>query len=52
MKEVINREKRSKSLGEVKLVKNISKNLHSILEISPVQKEVLLSYKLQEHAYK
>ena len=28
--------------SEVKAVKNISKNLQSFLEISPVQKEVLL----------
>ena len=53
MKKVINREKRSKSkiLSEVKPVENISKNLQSFLEISPVQKEVLLSHKLQDHAY-
>ena len=41
------RRKRSKTLSEVKPVKKISKNL----EISPVQKEVLPSHKLQEHAY-
>ena len=34
--------KRSKTLSEVKPVENISKNLQSFLEISPVQKEVLL----------
>ena len=39
--------KRSKKLNEVKLEENISKNLQSFLEISPVQKEVLPSYKLQ-----
>ena len=40
---VIDRGKRSKTLSEVKLVENISKNsLQSFLEISPVQKEVLL----------
>ena len=43
--------KRSKTLSEVKLVKNISKNLQSFLEISPMQKEVLLSHKLRDHAY-
>ena len=48
---VINRGKRSKTMSEVKPVENISKNLHSFLEISPVQKEVLLSHKLQDHAY-
>ena len=50
-KKVINRGKRSKTLSEVKPVKNISKNLQSFLEISPVQKEVLLSHKLRDHAY-
>ena len=34
--------KRSKTLSEVKPVKNISKNLQSFLEISSAQKEVLL----------
>ena len=51
MKKVIDRGKTSKTLNEVKPVKNISKNLQSFLEISPVQKEVLLSHKLQDHAY-
>ena len=37
--------------GDVKQVKNISENLQSFLEISPVQKQVLLSHKLQDHAY-
>ena len=37
MKKMINREKRSKTLSEVKPVKNISKNLLSFLKISPVQ---------------
>ena len=46
MKKVIDRGKRSKSLNEVKPVKNISKNLQSFLEISPVQKEDLPSHKL------
>ena len=45
------RGKRIKILSEVKPVENISKNLQSFLEISPVQKEVLLSHKLQDHAY-
>ena len=40
-KKVMDREKRSKTLTEVKPVKNISKNLLNLLEISPVQKEVL-----------
>ena len=38
--------KRSKTLSKLKPVKKISKNL----EISPVQKEVLSSHKLQDHA--
>ena len=50
-KKVINRGKRSKTLSEVKQLENISKNRQSFLEISPVQKEVLPSYKLQDHAY-
>ena len=50
-KKVINRRKRNKTLSEVKPVENISKNLHSFLEISPAQKEGLLSHKLQDHAY-
>ena len=41
MKKVINSGKKSKPLSE-KSVENISKNLQSFLEISPVQKEVLL----------
>ena len=51
MKKVIDRGKRSKILSEVKPVENISKNPQSFLEISPVQKEVLPSHKLQDHAY-
>ena len=48
---MIDRGKRSKTLSDVKPVKDISKNLESFLEISPVQKEVLPSHKLQDHAY-
>ena len=51
MKKVIDRGKKSKTLSEVKPVENINKNLQSFLEISPVQKEVLLSHKLRDHAY-
>ena len=47
----MDRGKRSKTLSEVKPIENISKNLQSFLEISPVQKEVLLSHKLRDHAY-
>ena len=46
MKKVIDRGKRSKTMSEVKLVENMSKNPQSFLEISTVQKEVLLSHKL------
>ena len=45
---VFDRGKRSKTLSEVKQVENISKNLQSFLEISPVQKEDLTSHKLRE----
>ena len=51
MKKVIDRAKRSKTLSEVRQVENISKNLQSFLEISPMQKEDLPSHKLQDHAY-
>ena len=43
-KKVIDRGKRSKTLSEVKQVENISKNLQSFLEISPMQKEDLPSH--------
>ena len=47
MKKVTKTGKRSlKKLTEVKQVENISKNLQSFLEISPVQKEVLPSHEL------
>ena len=49
--EIESKTKRSKARSEVKPVENISKNLQSFLEISPVQKEVLISHKLQDHAY-
>ena len=51
MKKVIDRGKRSKALSEVNPVKNLSENLQSFLEVSPVQKAFLPSYKLQDHAY-
>ena len=50
-KTVIDRGERSKTLSEVKPVENISKNLQSVLEVSPLQKKVLLSHKLWDHAY-
>ena len=43
---VIYRGKRTKTLGEGKPVENISKNPQRFVEISPVQKEVLLSHKM------
>ena len=51
MEKVINRGEISKTLSEVKPVENISKNLQNFLEISPEQKEVLPSHKLEDHAY-
>ena len=50
-KKVIDRGKRNKTLSEVKPVKNISKNPQSFLEISLMQKKVLLLHELQGHAY-
>ena len=50
MKKVIDRDKRSKALSEVKPGENISKNLKSFLEIRPVQKEFLPSRRLEDHA--
>ena len=44
--EVIDRGKRSRTLSEVNPVENISKNMKVFLEICPVEKEVLFSYKL------
>ena len=38
-------EEKSKKLSDITPVKNISKNLQSFPEISPVQKEVLLNWK-------
>ena len=49
MKKVIDTGKRSKTMNEVKPVKNINKNPKSLLEIIPMQMEVLLSHKLQDH---
>ena len=50
-KKVIDRGKRSKTLGEVRPVNNINKNLQSFQEMSSLQKEGLPSHKLQDHAY-
>ena len=51
MQKVIDRGKRSKTQSEVKQVENISKNIQSFLETSPVEKEALASHKLRDHAY-
>ena len=51
MKKVTERGERSKTLSEVKPVENISNFLQSFLEISPVQKEVIPTHKLPDHAY-
>ena len=50
MRKVVVRGKRIKTLSELMPVKNI-RNLQSFLEISPVQKEVLPSNKLQGHVH-
>ena len=50
-KKVNDRGKRSNTLSKVKPVANISRNLQSFLEASPVQKEVVPSHKLLDHAY-
>ena len=47
---MIDRGKRSKTLCEVKLAKNINTNLQSFLEKNLMQKEVRLR-KLRDHAY-
>ena len=46
MEKAIDRGKRSEILSEVNPVENINKNLQSVLEIRPVQKEILPSHKL------
>ena len=46
-KKAIDRGKRSKTLSEVKPAENIRKNPQSFLEVSSMQKEVLLSNKLK-----
>ena len=50
-RKVIDRGKRSKTLSEVNLVENTGKNLQSFPDISVLQKEVLLSRELQDHAH-
>ena len=51
MKKVVDRWEKSKTMSEVKPVEKRSKNLQSFLEICPMQKEVLTSHKLRDHAY-
>ena len=51
IKKMIDRGNKSKTLSELKSVESISKNLQSFLETSSMQKEVLLSHKLRDHAY-
>ena len=51
-KKVIDRGKGRKTLSEIKPLEKISKNPQSFLEIRPVQKEVLHSHKMKDHAYK
>ena len=48
---MISRGKRLKTLSEVKPVENISKNLQSFQEIGAMQKELLPSHRLEDHAY-
>ena len=51
MKKLIDTGKRSKALSEVNSVESTSQNLQSFLEIGLVQKEVLPSHKLRDHAH-
>ena len=51
MKKVIDRGKRSKILNEVKSDENINKSPQGFLEIRPMQKEVVPSHNLQDHAF-
>ena len=46
---VTDKEKRSKRLNEVRPFENINKNPHSLLDISPEQKKVSPSHKVQDH---
>ena len=46
---MIDKGKRSRTMSEVKPVENISKNLQSFLDKSPMQREVLISHKLRDH---
>ena len=48
---VIDKGKKSMTLNEVKSLENLNRNPQSLLEINPVQQEVLPSHKLQNHAY-
>ena len=46
------RYRKSNKLSEVKIFEDINKNPQSFLERSPVKKEVFLSRKLKDYAYK
>ena len=48
---MVARGKGSNTQSEAKPVKDIIKNLQSFLETSPMQKGILISHKLQGHAY-
>ena len=50
-KESLDRGQRSKTMTQVKPVKNISQILQSFLEIIPMEKEELPSHKLEDRAY-
>ena len=49
---MMDRIQQSKTLNEVKPVKNINKNLPNFLDIGPMQEEVLPSHKPEDYAYK
>ena len=48
---VIDREKRSKTLSEVKPVKTISKTPQNVSEKSPKRRDFIPLHKLQDHVY-
>ena len=47
----MDREKRRKTLNEIKPVQNMIKNRQSSLEINPVGKEISPSHKLEDYIY-
>ena len=48
---MIGRGETSKTLNDAKPAQNINKNFQSFLKVSPIEKEFLLSHKLQDYAY-